>query len=144
MSQYNSNSGTISLILIIIFIAVQIGVVAYFDSKIEEVREQTLSRADVMMFDSDKAMNELIKNGASATDALLYTNTMMKVLKAKGVLVIDAKAVLAVPESAKIDLIGEKELYQVARQLGLEPTDAERNDIKKLLDRTEKQLNMIN
>jgi len=121
-----------------------VSALVYFlmDSKINALDERLSSRSDVMMLDMDGSIKKLIDDGMKPAESVLYINTMMKVLKAKGVLVVDAKSVLSVPESAKITLIDEKQLYAVAESLGLSPTDKDISDVKEAMDASQKMLDL--
>ena len=117
-----------------------ISVYLIMDSKIKEIDERLSSRSDVMMLDMDGSIKKLIDDGMKPSESVLYINTMMKVLRAKGVLVVDAKSVLSVPESAKISLIDEEQLYAVAESLGLSPTDKDIEDVEEAMDASKKML----
>lgn len=144
MAQNKQRTDVFIMVICSLILTLLASASVYFlmDSKINSLDERLSSRSDVMMLDMDGSIKKLIDGGMEPADSVLYINTMMKVLKAKGVLVVDAKSVLSVPESAKITLIDEEQLYAVAESLGLSPTDKDISDVEKAMDASQKMLDL--
>lgn len=144
MEQSKQRTDVFIMVICSLTLTLLVSALVYFlmDSKINALDERLSSRSDVMMLDMDGSIKKLIDDGMKPAESVLYINTMMKVLKAKGVLVVDAKSVLSVPESAKITLIDEKQLYAVAESLGLSPTDKDISDVKEAMDASQKMLDL--
>lgn len=144
MAQSKQRTDVFIMVTCSLILTLLVSASVYFlaDSKINALDERLSSRSDVMMLDMDGSIKKLIDDGMKPAESVLYINTMMKVLKAKGVLVIDAKSVLSVPESAKIKLIDEEQLYAVAKSLGLSPTDKDISDVKEAMDASQKMLDL--
>lgn len=144
MAQNKQRADVFIMVICSLILTLLASASVYFliDSKINSLDERLSSRSDVMMLDMDGSIKKLIDDGMKPAESVLYINTMMKVLKAKGVLVVDAKSVLSVPESAKITLIDEKQLYAVAESLGLSPTDKDISDVKEAMDASQKMLDL--
>ena len=87
----------------------------------------------VMVFNIEKSLKTLIDDGMSTSEALLYTDTMMKVLKARGIIVIDVKSVLALPDGVKVELISQEDLYNVAQKYNVAPSRADKRDVENAL-----------
>ena len=87
----------------------------------------------VMVFNIEDSLNKLMEDGMSTTKALMYTDTMMKVLKARGVIVIDVKSVLALPDGVRVELISQDDLYKVADKYNVAPTKSDERDIENAL-----------
>lgn len=144
MAQSKKSLDVFIMVLCSLVLTLLASLSVYFimDSKINALDERLSSRSDVMMLDMDSSIKKLIDDGMKPAESVLYINTMMKVLKAKGVLVVDAKSVLSVPESAKIALIDEEKLYTVAQSLGLSPTDEDISDVKEAMEASQKMLDL--
>lgn len=144
MEQSKQRTDVFIMVICSLTLTLLVSALVYFlmDSKINALDKRLSSRSDVMMLDMDGSIKKLIDDGMKPAESVLYINTMMKVLKAKGVLVVDAKSVLSVPESAKITLIDEKQLYAVAESLGLSPTDKDISDVKEAMDASQKMLDL--
>lgn len=144
MAQNKQRADVFIMVICSLILTLLASASVYFliDSKINSLDERLSSRSDVMMLDMDGSIKKLIDDGMKPAESVLYINTMMKVLKAKGVLVVDAKSVLSVPESAKITLIDEEQLYAVAESLGLSPTDKDISDVEKAMDASQKMLDL--
>jgi hypothetical protein len=86
-----------------------------------------------MVFNIEKSLKTLMDDGMSTSNALLYTDTMMKVLKARGVIVIDVKSVLALPDGVRVELISQDDLYKIAEKYNVAPSTADKREVENAL-----------
>jgi hypothetical protein len=100
-----------------------------------EILSKILNEAPppVMVFNIEKSLKTLMDDGMSTSNALLYTDTMMKVLKARGVIVIDVKSVLALPDGVRVELISQDDLYKIAEKYNVAPSTADKREVENAL-----------
>jgi hypothetical protein len=97
----------------------------------------------VMVFNIEKSLKTLMDDGMSTSNALLYTDTMMKVLKERGIIVIDVKSVLALPAGMKVELISPDDLYKIAQKYNVAPSTADKREVDNALKSAQDDVNEL-
>ncbi|MFT5715837.1 MAG: hypothetical protein ACI9T7_000010 [Oleiphilaceae bacterium] len=110
-----------------------------------DILSQSVNEAPppVMVFNIEKSLKTLMDDGMSTSNALLYTDTMMKVLKARGIIVIDVKSVLALPDGVNVELISQDDLYKVAAKFNVAPSTADRREVESALKSAQADVNEL-
>jgi hypothetical protein len=120
------------------------GVYYMLNTRISILSEQIDSQPpSVMAMDLDGTLKTLMADGMSASKALLYTDTMMKILKKRGiiVIVIDIKTVLSLPPGLQVEIIDEQELFTAAKKYGGSPSASDKKAIRQALNNAKNTLN---